>query len=505
MADLGSPNHLIGAVIGPNRALLDSQARSMRSLRQRLPVLGHFDDLESILTSTRANHVLLTLPISLRRMAEDLAQRLDRTKVEWRFLPSIADQLAGRIGTSEQVSGSMAHQSGRTPIDLLDIDRSEMDEQAVGEMIRNRIVMITGATHEFGSELARAISKFGPSRIVLVDQSKSKLLAVDREIARMFPALKRSVVAHDFIDTARARSIVALQRPALIFHVPFSETAGPGEPSLESGVDRYFYGTRFMADAAHSAGADRFMLVWTDPGPAEPPESPKSPQSPESLKLAEPSVAQHLGPIIQLGEWYLQHISAMSRTSFGMVRIGTVLTESGCLLQTWKRQLEMGGPINVVQPNRHHPFRSTPEAAALSLQSAAMLHPDQGHEIFALRPARSIRLDELARRFIVSQGLEPDVDIEIAAGSPMDLAIDNPLAFDGEARLPTEHQEIQIVSGADFANQQIEQIISTLDRLRGQPNRHGLYWQHAGRDTIASALEHVRSEIVEFVGAPESS
>ena len=51
----------------------------------------------------------------------------------------------------------------------------QLDEAGIGEVLRGRCVLITGAGGSIGSELCRQVARFEPARLVLYEQSEFNL------------------------------------------------------------------------------------------------------------------------------------------------------------------------------------------------------------------------------------------------------------------------------------------------------------------------------------------
>ena len=59
--------------------------------------------------------------------------------------------------------------------DLLPREKIEVDMKAIGEMLHDKVVMVTGAAGSIGSEMARQVAKFEPRRLVLIDQAETPM------------------------------------------------------------------------------------------------------------------------------------------------------------------------------------------------------------------------------------------------------------------------------------------------------------------------------------------
>src|SRR5204862_3709248 len=115
-------------------------------------------------------------------------------------------------------------------------------------------------------------------------------------------------------------------KPQVIFHAAAHKHVPMMEDHPAAAVDNNLFGTKSVADAADSVGADRFVMISTD-------------------KAVNPTSI--MGATKRLAELYVQHLNSRSTTAFSMVRFGNVLGSSGSVLDTWARQIADGGPITV--------------------------------------------------------------------------------------------------------------------------------------------------------------
>ncbi len=453
----------------PRSVLLIGTAGSCAQLAEQLSLLEtppqilgdvHTDDraamarLEDTLVELKPDAALISLPAALAAQVTTIRTRLRRAGVPDRFMPLLEDQLLG-VGPRSQFEVDVAA--------LIDRPPREIDEGSIHDLIAGRCVLITGAGGSIGSELARCVASFGPSRLVMIERSENALFEIDRQIARACPGLDRRAVLHDVVDAAGTLTHCRDHRPAVIFHAAAHKHVPMMEDHPGAAVENNLFGTKAIADAAHHCGAERFVMISTD-------------------KAVNPSSI--MGATKRLAELYVQHRRRESDTRFSMVRFGNVLGSSGSVLTIWGRQLRDGGPLTVTHRDMTRYFMTIPEAAALVIQSAVLIDPagDAG-EVFLLDMGEPVKIADLAARFVEAHGLTPVfVEGEATAGesraadpSVMRIVVTGPrpgeklhevLAFDAEAMQRTRHPDINIWKLPTPDPRYIEEMTSSLSPMR---------------------------------------
>lgn len=438
-----------------------------------VPILGSFDDLLQVVSKNRIDLVLVSLSVSQRALTRRLTQQLDSESIQWRIMPTLADQLAGRLLPNLQKANQV--NTG----ELINRQPRPLDEQAIRTTLTNRCVLVTGAGGSIGSELVRQVSRFAPSKLILVERSENALFEVDRQIKRSNPTLTTAAILHDVTDATGTANLVAAHQPDVIFHAAAHKHVPMMEDHPAQAVENNFFGTRSIADAADRANVKRFVMISTD-------------------KAVNPSSV--MGATKRLAELYVQHINKKSDCTYSMVRFGNVLESTGSVIPIWTQQLASGGPMTITHPEMHRYFMTIPEAAGLVLQSAAL---SKGGEVFQLDMGQPVRIIDLAQRFLRSQGLEPDVDIPIHVTGPRpgEKLIED-LTYDGEDMIPTPHASVRIWQTTDVNPYRIEQIITMFDRLRAKgQDSEGHFWQYAKSASIVAALHAVIPEMVAAAAA----
>lgn len=284
--------------------------------------------------------------------------------------------------------------------DLLGRDPMRPDAAIVSESLYGKSVMVTGAGGSIGSELCRQILRHKPRVLVLFEQSEFSLYAIERELRTISDVESLDVSVHAVLGSVthrrrceavmKAFDVQAVYHAAAYKHVPLVEH------NVIEGIQNNVFGTWHTAEAAISAGVERFVLISTD-------------------KAVRPTNV--MGASKRMAELVLQGLSQrQSKTVFSMVRFGNVLGSSGSVVPLFRDQIRDGGPVTVTHPDIIRYFMTIPEASQLVLQAGSM---GRGGEVFVLDMGEPVKIADLARKMIHLMGLEeksddnPAGDIEI--------------------------------------------------------------------------------------------
>jgi FlaA1/EpsC-like NDP-sugar epimerase len=184
-------------------------------------------------------------------------------------------------------------------------------------------------------------------------------------------------------------------------------------------------GTKTLADLSVKHGVKTFVMISTD-------------------KAVNPTNV--MGSSKRIAEIYIQSLNSYlentDSTHFITTRFGNVLGSNGSVIPRFKRQIAMGGPVTVTNPNITRYFMTIPEACQLVLEAGAM---GNGGEIYIFDMGKSVKIADLAAKMIKLSGLTPGKDIDIIyTGLRPGEKIEEELLADKEKTMPTHHEKIMI-------------------------------------------------------------
>ncbi|WP_018988035.1 polysaccharide biosynthesis protein [Aromatoleum toluclasticum] len=393
-----------------------------------LPVFGPVGALSEILVAERVEHVILAMPSAatkVRRAATDLAVRAGAKVFT---VPGLEDVMAGRVAVSAIRRVDIEDLLGREPVWI--------DTPHVEAMLKDKVVLVTGAGGSIGSELCRQLARFAPRRVVLYELNEFALYNVEQWFANNAQGIEIVPLAGDVKDVARLDEVFAAWRPEVVFHaaaykhVPLMEVANAWQA-----VRNNVLGTLRVGEAAQRHGAGRFILISTD-------------------KAVNPTNV--MGASKRLAELVCQALQQrVQGTQFEMVRFGNVLGSTGSVIPKFQEQIARGGPITVTHPEINRYFMSIPEAAQLVLQAAAM---GQGGEIFVMDMGDPVKIVDLARNMIRLSGYsEEEIRIEFTGLRPGEKLYEELLA-DSEETRETPHPKLRIARSVPAASSLLAEL-----------------------------------------------
>ncbi len=391
--------------------LLDDAPRLQGAKLHGLPVLGALDQLKSVIEKLEIHLVIIAMPsvntAEMRRVVE-LCEEAD---VAFRTLPRIDDLVSGRSALQELREVAIDDLLGREPVSL--------DWGRISEELAGKVVLVSGGGGSIGSELCRQVARFGPLKLVILEQSEYQLYSVEMELKQGFPSLELEPRLIDVCDVVAVDHLLAECRPDVIFHAAAYKHVPMLETQAREAVKNNVLGTRTLATAADKYSCGTFVMVSTD-------------------KAVNP--ANVMGATKRVAEIFCQTLNRDSDTRFITVRFGNVLGSAGSVVPLFRQQIAAGGPVTVTHPEITRFFMTIPEASQLIMQAAAL---GQGGEIFVLDMGEPIKITYLAEQMIRLSGKRPgrDIDIQYTGLRPGEKLFEE-LFHDLENLVGTEHEKI---------------------------------------------------------------
>lgn len=315
--------------------------------------------------------------------------------------------------------------------DLLPRDKIEVDMEAIGQLLQDKVILITGAAGSIGSEMVRQVALYRPSAMILIDQAETPMHDIRLMMARQFPYIPSYTIVSSIANKDHMEQIFSQFRPDYVFHAAAYKHVPMMEDNPGIAVQNNIYGTRVIADLAVKYGTRKFVMISTDKA-----VNPTNVMG-CSKRICE-IYCQSLNKAIQEGK--VQGI-----TQFVTTRFGNVLGSNGSVIPIFKEQIRKGGPITVTHPDIIRFFMLIPEACKLVLEAGTM---GKGGEIFVFDMGAPVRIVDLAHRMIQLSGAE-GIDIQFTGLREGEKLYEEVLN-DEELTKPTHNPKIMIATVREY-------------------------------------------------------
>ena len=419
-----------------------------------IPVLGGASQLKSLIVANEIEDVIIAMPSADGKAIRSIMDSCKNANVTFKTLPSIGELIDGTLTISQIKNVEIQDLLGREPVVL--------DRELIGGYLTGKRVLVSGAGGSIGSEICRQVALFGPAKLVLLDQAETPIYEIEKELSARFPGVRILPLIADVRD--REKIMLAFEEfaPEVVFHAAAYKHVPMMEYNPTQAVLNNVFGSRNIADAAHTFKVRNMVMISTD-------------------KAVNPTNV--MGATKRAAEIYIQALSRVSSTRFTTVRFGNVLGSNGSVIPLFKEQIAKGGPVTVTDKRIIRYFMTIPEATQLVLQAGSM---GKGSEILVLDMGDPVRIVDLAEELIRLSGLTPyeDIDIVVTGLRPGEKLFEE-LLIDGEGVLPTAHTKIKVLAPVNI---DIQPVRDELDKL----------YEAARSDFVQELMDSLKRLVPEF-------
>lgn len=330
--------------------------------------------------------------------------------------------------------------------DLLPRDQINVDMDLIGNLLRDKKIMITGSAGSIGSEMVRQIAIYNPAELILIDQAETPQHNIRLMMQSEWPNIKANTIVANIANQERMENIFQTYKPDYVFHAAAYKHVPMMENNPSESIQNNVWGTKVIADLSVKYGVKKFVMVSTD-------------------KAVNPTNV--MGCSKRICEIYCQSLNKMineqandkTTTQFVTTRFGNVLGSNGSVIPLFEKQIKAGGPVTVTDPNIIRFFMLIPEACKLVLEAGTH---GSGGEIFVFDMGKPVKIADLAKRMIKLSGAE-NIEIKYTGLRAGEKLYEEVLSTT-ENTLPSFHEKIRIAEVREYdfneVNRQINALIS---------------------------------------------
>ncbi|MCP4378590.1 MAG: polysaccharide biosynthesis protein, partial [bacterium] len=221
-----------------------------------IPVLGRTEDIRDVCEENDVEEIIIAMPSASRKELQKVIDLCSGTKLQFQSLPGVADLIDGRVTVSQI-----------RPVDINDLLGREvvkLNDEAIGEFLTGRRILITGAGGSIGSEMCRQVCLFRPAELILIEQAETPLFDIDNELKATFPDIKISARICDIYDRERVMELWAEHAPQVVIHAAAHKHVPLMEHNPCEAIKNNVMGSKNVADASNTHGTDEFVMISTD-------------------------------------------------------------------------------------------------------------------------------------------------------------------------------------------------------------------------------------------------
>ena len=362
--------------------------------------------------------------------------------------------------------------------DLLPRDEIVVDMDAIGNLLNDKCIMITGSAGSIGSEIVRQISIYKPGKLILIDQAETPQHDIRLMMGFDYPNIKVETIVANITNLDRMETIFKQYKPEYVFHAAAYKHVPMMENNPSESIQNNVWGTKVIADLSVKYSVRKFVMVSTD-------------------KAVNPTNV--MGCSKRICEIYCQSLNKKIdqennkevSTQFVTTRFGNVLGSNGSVIPLFEKQIKNGGPVTVTDPNIIRFFMLIPEACKLVLEAGTH---GKGGEIFVFDMGKPVRIADLAKRMIKLSGAE-NIEIEYTGLRAGEKLYEEVLSTT-ENTLPSFHEKVRIAKvqeyDYDVVNQQIEQLLQishTYDSMQIVKMMKSIVPEYVSNNSVYSVLD----------------
>ena len=422
--------------------LIDDDRRKIGKLFNGVYVVGGSSEIPKIAKHEKIDLIIFAIPSCPARDRQVILGLCSKTGLPVKLLPFIGSLLDS--STLGDGSTNFIGQIRDIKVeDLLGRDPVKFDNKNIRDFIEGKVCMVTGGGGSIGSELVRQIAKYGPSRIVIVDNYENNAYEIQQELLMEYgDTLRFDTIIASVRDYFRMNQVFKKFSPDVVFHAAAHKHVPLMEHNPTEAIKNNVMGTFNIAFLSLFHKVHKFVMISTD-------------------KAVNPTNV--MGASKRCCEMIVQYLAQQKKsdTEFVCTRFGNVLGSNGSVIPLFKRQIEQGKPVTVTHPDIIRYFMTIPEAVSLVMEAASIAH---GGEIFVLDMGQPVKIVTLAENLIRMYGKVPYKDVEIKfTGLRPGEKIKEELLMDEEGLEKTQNELIFIGKQLQIDG---EHFIGLLGKLR---------------------------------------
>lgn len=399
-----------------------------------IKIVGGRDQIISSAEKYKIDEIVIAIPSASGQEKKEIYNICKETRCLLKTIPGMYQIITDQVRFSDLKEVEIEDLLGRATVDI--------NVQEVMSYVKNKRILITGASGSIGTELCRQVAKHKPHCLLLLDINENDMYEMQLEIEKKHPEILVKTMVTDIREKKRLDFLFKTYSPDYVFHAAAHKHVPLMELSPFEAIKNNVFGTLNLVEVADKYNTKKFIMISTD-------------------KAVKPTSV--MGASKRICEMIIQSFDKKSSTEFVAVRFGNVLDSNGSVIPIFRKQIKEGGPVTVTDKEITRYFMTIPEAVSLVLQAGFYA---TGGEIFVLDMGEPVKIYDMAINMIKLSGKVPheEIKIEITGLRPGEKLYEE-LLMDEEGIEKTPNNLIFIGRCVDFDEKVFYQTLEEFRNL----------------------------------------
>ncbi|MCP4214735.1 MAG: polysaccharide biosynthesis protein [bacterium] len=209
-----------------------------------LPVLGGFDQIGEIIKEDRVDSVLINLPRASHKKISEIFNMVTRAGVDDIKIVPHVDEFNKNVNVVKDFKNLDID-------DLLARASVKVNYEDIGNFLRDKSIMVSGAAGSIGSEICRKLVQFGVKHIIGYEIDETEVFNLQFELNKLARENQTiNLVVGDVRDREKLDRVMGIYHPDIIFHASAYKHVPLMEAHPEEAIKTNVLGSLNLAELA---------------------------------------------------------------------------------------------------------------------------------------------------------------------------------------------------------------------------------------------------------------
>ncbi len=362
--------------------LVDDNPAKRKFKLNGVSVLGSFEDLDLLIEELKVDYLFVAISTLNHEKLRLVQLACSRHQVTMRIVPPLVHNLGINLTLNDFHEIQVNELIGRNSHTIV--------HQESSNSLKGKKILVTGGGGSIGAEICAQLLQHKPKSIGIVERDESALLEISQTLNNFQQDIAITLFLGDIRDTERLSEIFMSYQPNAVFHAAALKHVNFLQAEPMEAFKTNVIGTFNLLEQALASEVELFVNISTD-------------------KAADPI------SILGVSKLITEKLTASApvhgtrpNSRFISVRFGNVFGSRGSALHTFSKQISLGGPITVTDPEVERFFMTIEEAVSLVIAAANL---GKTGEVMILDMGESVKIMDLVNKLKkISKAEETEIE-----------------------------------------------------------------------------------------------